>query len=515
VSSLFFILIGLAFIPQAGIQEDEAMFGSAIYHPAGIASSVAVFGRRIPLMEMTYLGCLKSWIYVPIFRFWMPSAASIRFPALVFGAVAIWLFGLLLRRIAGERAAAVGCILLATDSAFLMTDCFDWGPVVLQHLFLISGLLCLVRFHQDKQRRFLAAGLLLFGLGVWDKALFAWVLNGMAVATMIVFPRELWKHVTVRNVAIAILAFGVGAAPLIRYNVRERLVTFRSNAGIDASELPTKIHQVFSTLAGQALFGFIARNELEGGHPRTPQTALERISARISAIADRPENGFLGYALLTALLLFPWLWSTPARRPLAFSLIVMIVAWVQMLFGKGVGGSAHHVILLWPFPTLFIAVALAQISRRLGPAGKPLLAFVVVFLAGSSLLVTNEYFTRLVRNGPGEAWTDAVDPLSDFLKLANPRVIYLDDWGMFHNLVLLNRGTLPLNNDPSDRRVVLARIAESDSVFVGHPNDIEIFKGVNAKLLALAEEAGYRREMLAEIPDRNGRPMFEVFRFRR
>ena len=28
-------------------------------------------------------------------------------------------------------------------------------------------------------------------------------------------------------------------------------------------------------------------------------------------------------------------------------------------------------------------------------------------------------------------------------------------------------------------------------------------------------EAGYRREMLAEIPDRNGKPMFEVFRFRR
>jgi hypothetical protein len=514
VSSLFFILIGLAFIPQAGIQEDEAMFGSAIYHPAGIASSVAVFGRRIPLMEMTYLGCLKSWIYVPIFRFWTPSAVSIRFPALIFGAVAIWLFGLLLRRI-DERAAAVGCILLATDTAFLITACFDWGPVVLQHLLLVSGVLCLVRFHQDKQRRFLAAGFLFFGLGVWDKALFAWVLNGMAVATMIVFPRELWKHVSVRNVAIAILAFGVGAAPLIRYNVRERLVTFRSNADIDASELPTKVHQVFSTLAGQALFGFIARNELAGGHPRSPQTTLERISARISEVAGGPENGFLGYALLTALLVYPWLWWTPARRPMAFSLIAMVVAWAQMLFGKGVGGSAHHVILLWPFPTLFIAVAFAQASRRLGPAGKPLLAFVVVFLAGSSLLVTNEYFTRLVHNGPGEAWTDAIDPLSDFLKRANSRVIYLDDWGMFHNLVLLNRGTLPLNNDPSDRHVVLARIAESDSLFVGHPNDIEIFKGVNAKLLALAAEAGYRREMLAEISDRHGRPMFEVFRFRR
>jgi hypothetical protein len=31
----------------------------------------------------------------------------------------------------------------------------------------------------------------------------------------------------------------------------------------------------------------------------------------------------------------------------------------------------------------------------------------------------------------------------------------------------------------------------------------------------MAAEAGYRREMLAEISDRNGRPMFEVFRFAR
>jgi hypothetical protein len=31
----------------------------------------------------------------------------------------------------------------------------------------------------------------------------------------------------------------------------------------------------------------------------------------------------------------------------------------------------------------------------------------------------------------------------------------------------------------------------------------------------MAAEAGYRREMLAEITDRNGRAMFEVFRFRR
>jgi 4-amino-4-deoxy-L-arabinose transferase-like glycosyltransferase len=523
--ALFFVAIGCAFIPQAGIEEDEALFGAAIYDQSGVVSSIPLVGHRIPLMEMSYLGSLKSWIYAPIFRRWKPSAASIRFPALVFGGITIWLFWLLLHRIAGYRAATIGSVLLATDTSFLMTTCFDWGPVVLQHLLLVSGVLCLVRFHQEQQRRFLAAGFLFFGLGMWDKALFAWILSGTAIATLVVFPKELWRHFSGRNLSVATLAFCLGAAPLIRYNIREKLITFRANAAFDKSEVPGKIHQVFSTLAGQALFDYIARNDLAGGHPRSPQTAVERVSMRVSQIARDPENGFLGFALLAAFLLFPWLWFTPARRPMAFSLIAATVAWLQMLFGKGVGGSAHHVILLWPYPTLFIAVAFAEASRRLGSAGKPLLALVVLFLAGSSLLVTNEYLALLIRNGPGEVWTDAVYPLSDYLKRVKPPAIYADDWGMINILTLLNRGSMPLRVgtdpllksqlDPEDRRMVLDRIAESESVFATHPGELELFKGVDAKLMAMAAEAGYRRETLAEISDRNGRRMFQVFRFRR
>src|SRR4029077_5454330 len=126
--------------------------------------------------------------------------------------------------------------------------------------------------------------------------------------------------------------------------------------------------------------------------------------------------GFFFYALIGALLLLPWLWSTPARKPMLFSLIAMTIAWIQMLFAKGAGGSVHHVILMWPFPAFFVAIALAEASRKLGRLGTPLLVAIVALVAGSSLLVTNEYYARLVRNGPGLVWTDAIGPLSDYLK---------------------------------------------------------------------------------------------------
>ena len=109
--------------------------------------------------------------------------------------------------------------------------------------------------------------------------------------------------------------------------------------------------------------------------------------------------------------------------------------------------------------------------------------------------------------------------------MSSPSAIYIDDWGMFDNLRMLNRGKMPLRvgSDPlskpqldsEDQRIVLERIADAGSVFVGHTDDNELFKGVNAKLRSFAEGAGYRRELVAEIADRNGRPTFEVIRFAR
>ena len=117
-------------------------------------------------------------------------------------------------------------------------------------------------------------------------------------------------------------------------------------------------------------------------------------------------------------------------------------------------------------------------------------------------MVTNEYFSSLVRNGGGAVWTDAIYPLSDYLKKSKPHVVYINDWGIFNVVRLLTEGQLPLQvgSDPlnkpsfdeSARRILRDRISESRAVFVTHTDQNEMFKGVNAKLQTLATEAGYR-----------------------
>ncbi|MCP5117985.1 MAG: hypothetical protein GY953_44790, partial [bacterium] len=138
VCLLYFLTAGLIVLPYPGIAYDEALFTSVIYAPGTMEAKVRVFGAQIPTMMMSYLGTLKAWIYAPLLLIWKPSVWSLRVPALVAGAGAIWLFAAFLRRIAGRRAAVIGGALLATDAVYLLTSTFDWGPNALQHL-LVAG----------------------------------------------------------------------------------------------------------------------------------------------------------------------------------------------------------------------------------------------------------------------------------------------------------------------------------------------------------------------------------------
>src|SRR5260370_15392059 len=108
------------------------------------------------------------------------------------------------------------------------------------------------------------------------------------------------------------------------------------------------------------------------------------------------------------------------------------------------GGSVHHAILLWPFPQIVIGVSLAAASRRLGSAGIPAVAAVLIVLMVSGALVTNEYFALMIRNGGGQNWSDAIFRLADYMQGVASDDVFCVDWGIFDNLRLLNRGKLKL-----------------------------------------------------------------------
>lgn len=519
-SCAFFFLAGVAFIPRLGMQNDEALFAAPWYQPREEGYTLHLGHTRLPLMLMNYLGTLKSWIYRPLFRWFGTGPRVTRIPALLAGVASLWLFYLLLRRVAGERAAIIGCGLLATDAIYLLSSSFDWGPVALQHLLVVGGLLLLVKFWQERRESALAAGFFLLGLAAWDKALAVWSLSGFGVAALIVLPRQIREVWTTRRVAIAAMGFALGAGPLILYNVATRLETFHGTVAYDATELPKKVYTMAVTFTGSGLFGWMTADDWSPPHPHQPQGWIETASANLASLAGNPHEGLLLYAFGAALLLAPWA-RGPDLRAIGFALIAMAVAWIQMLFTALAGAALHHTILLWPLPQMVIGVSWAAASRRLGRAGIPVVSAFLVVVLGSGVAVINQYYAETVRNGGAKNWTDSIFRLSDYMKSVSAPSVWCVDWGIFDSLRLLNRGKLPLRflelsgPEPSQKtqQDMAQAIAQPGNVFLAHTPGMEFNAGAGARLLSFAGTAGYRRDMLTVISDSYGRPSLEVYRF--
>ena len=519
----FSVLAGLAFLPLLGIESDEGWFGNIFYKPRGSGGYTYRLGHtELPLMVLSYLGALKSWIYRPIFGIFGIGAASIRVPVILAGAASVWLLYLLLVKISGRRAALIGCSLLATDAVFLLTSTFDWGPVAIEHLLLLGGMLLLVRFWERRQGAALAVGFFLFGLALWNKALSVWTLGGMGLAALATLPRQILDVVTARRLGLAALSLCLGALPLILYNIHSRGGTLRGTAVYDPGSLPVKLRTLATTLDGSGLFGYMVPEDWQTPTPHEPRGWFQTASAGLAGAAGHPRHSLLVYAFCAAILLTP-LARGPALRALVFALVAMTVAWLQMALTANTGNAVHHTILLWPLPQAIVAIAFAETSRRLGRAGVPLLAAVTTVVVGSNLLLINEYYSHMARNRGAISWTDAVFSLSDYMKTVPAKNVYCLDWGFLDALRLLSDGTLPVRvgedliGKPEltedDRRGLLERISAPGNIFIAHTPGLEFYPGLGVKMSQFAQSAGYRRQDLVTIWDTNGRPTFEVFRF--
>ena len=466
-------------------------------------------------MVFSYTGALKTYLYWPVFKLFTPGPYSLRLPVLLAGTITILLLFYFARRIAGTTAALFAAILLATDPTFLMSNTFDWGPVALQHLLLMAGL-CLAVAGS------IVSACFVFGLALWEKSVFLWALAGLIAGGWAAYRGEIGEvlrsggRLNKSRVASATLAFVIGASPLILYNIKSRNETVRTTAHFSLEHLPVKIEELSRALKGNGLFRFIVAEEWETS-PKAADSAPAKIADAVHDVAgDRRSSLFLLATGLAALAV-PLLWRTPSRKPALFALTFSVVTFGSMAITRDAGEAIHHTVLLWPMPQLLVGVALAAMPWRW------LSAILAAVLAVSNLLVVNQYIFQLERYGADGGFTDALYPLSRQLPIAADDDIYVMDWGLTETLTLLHRGRLKLlsGSDPFlntapdavDERTIAKMLGDPHGLFVGHVREREVFSGVSERLNGAAQSGAYRKQMLQAIPDSNGRPVFEIYRF--
>jgi hypothetical protein len=511
---LFFVAMGLALIPLAGIQDDEALFTHPLFMPAFVPYTLAILHHHLPLVVFPYTGALKTYLYWPVFHFFAPNAFSLRSPMVLAGLLTILGLYYFARRIAGIHAALLAAVLLASDPSFLLADTFDWGPVALQHLLLVAGCCLIVRGN-------LRSGFFVFGLGLWDKAVFVWPLAGLGTGALAAyFPEVRSAAQNKRRIAEAALAFLAGASPLIVYNLQSRNETVRSTAHFSFEHLPLKVHELDLALNGSGLFGFLAAREGEG-QPKPAIPAEARFTTWVHDRFGDHHSDLFPLAVGLALLAAPLWWRTPARKPALFAIVFSTVTFAFMAITRDAGEAVHHAILLWPMPHLLVGTVLVALCPR-----RPRIAIASILVL-SSLLVLNQYIFQLERYGAHGNFTDAIYPLAEDLSAAGHagQHVYVMDWGVTETLTFLSRGTLPLfagadpfltaTPDPQQLYFIAKMFADSQAVFVGHVRDREVFAGVDERFAAAAAASGYRKEIVRTIFDSNNRAVFEIYRLRR
>jgi hypothetical protein len=514
------ILAGCALIPYAGIQMDEALFAGPYYQPVQREFRIRLFHHDIPLMVMTYIGTLKTLLYWPVLAIFrsgfeahsLRAAWVLRLPTVLAGALTVWLFFYLAERSASRRTAVIAASLLASDPTFLLTNTFDWGPVALEHLLLVTGCLFLVKYAQDRQQRDLPLGCFFLGLALWNKAVFVWALAGLICAVVSIFGRELSKMTTRRHLAVAAAGFLAGSLPFVIYNGHRRAETFRSSAHMEPRAAPAKFLHVRSALGGYGLFGYLVSEE-SSDNPKPPVSLRGRAAVFIRDHLGEHRSGGMEYAAGLALLAVPLWWRS---RAACFCLVFCAVAWFMMASTRDAGASLHHTVLLWPFPQLFVAVAISSLRWNW------LAASISILLIAMNLLVVNQYIVQFERNGAEGPFTDAIYPLSAALSEIPGQTIYVLDWGIQFPLNILHNGRLHMisGHDPFvadtpsewDKGAAARMFADRSGLVIAHTEKRENFTGVRKRFDQALEAAGCREDPLKTIPDSNDRPVFELFK---
>jgi hypothetical protein len=515
------VLVGLAFVPLVGIQQDEVLFANGIYPPLVVEYKANLTQSGPPIMLMTYIGALKTWIYELILWLFPPSPYSLRVPVLLIAAVALWLFFVLLRMWLDARTALIGCLLVATDSIYLLTSCFDWGPVALEHLLLGCALVAGLRAHRAQSPVWAGAAGVSFGLALWDKAIFIWVLAGLLIGTLAVYPLDALRVCRKPRILAAGLAgFLLGAAGLLIYNFNSGWATFTQTANPSPTEAVGKLVHVWKALDGSAMFGYLvqnlpARDVAAAGTP-------EKLSIFLSECFGRPQSSLQFWAVTAAALSIPLFRNARARRLALFLLIAAATAMLPALITKRAGGGTHHFVILWPLPQYLVAIAVVEIASRWQRAERALRIGLVAVLCLSNLLVTNQYFRQLSADGPATAWSDAIYRLSDYVESLPRQKVFVVQWGILGPLRFLQEGRRGIAGSDgvvgdlekgNNALRLWKAIASLDTIFVSYTDENETFRGTNNKLRQFALRKNCRPEVVRIIADRRGRPVYQVFRF--
>ena len=438
------IALGWQDLSAPGLFYDEAIYGGLPHdfltghagpHMPGV-STTEIFGGPFPIFVQPYLGALKCWLVIPIFKIFGSTLAVLRGANLFFSATALLIFMVWTWRLLGLAEALLAGLLLAADPAFFFLGVLDWGSLLPSLLCRFGGfLLVLLAWRRQQAGWALAAGIVL-GLGCFNKIDFGVLLAGTALAAACVYGKPFITLVRAqpRIILSAALGFLIGAGPVLAIFRVILQAVFSSNAPHHPDELAEKLHTWRAMFDGSYFYRLMDAGGLFDKMYQVPAPVWTPfgfvvLSAVLILIAD---------VMVSAK-------ENPARRTKIFLLLSGVFVTLGVLILPG-AVRIHHTTLVYPFPHLLVAAAGVALwrhpwkncLRRRTGCGLLLAWLGLLVIAQFSAIVRTQHLIRAT--GGRGWWSNAVMKFSEATPPQPGLVVSSLDWGFNEQLEFFAAG---------------------------------------------------------------------------
>jgi hypothetical protein len=399
------------------------------------------------------------------------------------------------------------------------------------HLLKMGCLCLLARWLANGSRATLAAAAFLFGLGLWDKANFLWFLAGLGATVVLLWPRETIQRLRANRAsfAIAAIALLIGVAPLIGYNLKRSGATWREHGRLEARW--SKLLQAKGTFDGTFMAVLTVEDHLAISPPAHDVTwaGMANLMFRLGRLR---KTIILPLLALAVLLLPVNLWLLHhhgATRRLLFPLLLSLLIYACMFVTFEGGASAHHLIMLQPFPLLFLASSLwtpAETAGHAAALGQALAAAAVAITVAAvavNFSVNARHLAIYTRTGGTAQFTDAVYRLVPYLAQHPEQKLFAIDWGFSTPVAFVGwRSKLDVDdfffslNAPSDpgHAGQVHRLGElmqdPNNVFLLHTPQRTLLPLPAREFFALAD-GGIAMQQVAYFTERSGEMVYEIY----
>jgi 4-amino-4-deoxy-L-arabinose transferase-like glycosyltransferase len=489
-------------------------------------SGIRIMGKVFPLMVTDYIGALNIYLLLPFFALLGSNVLALRLMPIVFAVLTLLLTYLLAQQLFNRRTALITCLLLAVNPSFIFWSRQGVFVTSITATIAVASLLCWLRWYRERRARDLYWGAYLFGLGLYAKLLFLWVIVALGVTFFVLKASSLregfrlWAisgRLGYKQLVIALLCFLLGIFPLIIYNVQTK-GTFLTLTGNLTSTYYDASNLAFAENLATRLEQF--KVVLNGGH-----------LWYLGGVFTNDLYPFFFVCAGLACIPVVLLKARHEWHRVAFPFLMLAFMVLASCFTVSALWFTHYAILV-PFLPMAVAAALDLLVRYTIPSGvghkgnhiRQLIPGLVMFLvmtvlAVSDLQVDLRYHQALARSGGYAAHSDASYELARYLQdqgIASPLAM---DWGIDATVQFLTLGAVnPIEifgyewePDRAFEERLVRFLPNPDNVYVFHSPGETIFHRRQA-FDRLVVEMGKVSRVEEVILDRSGKSIFVLVR---